>query len=329
MMNEIKEIQNGNKIALEQFLNEHEKYIESIIKKYKNIFDDYEELKQEAIKKFIELLYVVDYNVSKDRFMQYFYARLTISIRRYVFSNLERIKNIEEKYLLCLNEYDKCKSYLKHEPTYQELAKYLTVNRKSAFEILYIVNNFDKLIKNKNVLDSRYNGFEGDILDKLDAKGLENSLVQVLTPKQMNLISSKFGFDNKEPMTFSEIATMYNVSSQCIQSNYEYAKKKIIKNVFNIWHFNDENIKKIISDIISIINNLNKENEDIIEKLDKNYIKENLAKVLTPKQMNVVNSKFYLIDNKLKSFSEIAKYILSQNSQSYSKESEKKLVKKI
>lgn len=243
-MNEIKEIQNGNKEVLEQFIRDYDKCIDSIIKKYKNIYSDYEELKQQAIMKFIESIYAFDCNLDKNRFIQYFYARLTIEMRRYVFSNLDRIKSIEEKCAICFYGYDKCKLSLEHEPTYIEIADYLKINRKSAFEIHYIVNNLEKVVTQKKLLDKVYSNFEEVMVEKLENDKLKIVLEKILTKKQKEIIYLRYGCINDIPMSFTAIAEIYGITQQGVCNNFKCAEKKLIKKLPEIWYDIEEYTKR-------------------------------------------------------------------------------------
>lgn len=108
-------IQNGEKDLLEQFIIDNMEYIYSITKKYYNLFDDYEDLAQEAIIGFVKAVY--NYNDKLDFYKQYAILWINNYIKRYILDNINLISDIDKRYFFAMDIYDRCKNKYKHEPT--------------------------------------------------------------------------------------------------------------------------------------------------------------------------------------------------------------------
>ena len=222
----IKRIQNGEKELLNDILKDNIEYIYSYTYKYYGIFNDYEDLVQVAMLAFVKAVYSYKFN-------GYFLTShanlwITKNIERYILRNLDNINDIEEKYKICINIYEKCITYYKHEPNAIEVSRYTNSNETIGSTILNVVNNYD--VENKKYEDELYiDDTEAESLKRLESDLFIKKYIDgTLTDNQKKVIMYKYGFYDR-CYRESEISEKLGVSRQCVSNCHEYAIKKLKK----------------------------------------------------------------------------------------------------
>lgn len=234
-MNEIiKRIQNGEEHLLNDLIIDNMDYIYSFTKKYYGIFEDYEELVQEAIIAFIESVYKYDF---KKCFLNpYASIKIYYRVNKYVYENLYRICDYEKRYKIVSKLYGKCKNCIGHEPSPRELSRYYRIDIRFAEEILNIYNTKDFYLNIKNYKNYYQDYSIEEVERNVNTEIMSNRIKRSnLTTKQKELILTKFGFKDGKSYTFEYLANEKNQKKQATHSLYKKAEKKlkrILKNYY-------------------------------------------------------------------------------------------------
>lgn len=226
MIEKIKRVQNGEYELISEIISENQQFIYSFIEKYKNIFDDYEDLKQEAICIYIYLIKRYNFNYY---FSTYINTKMKQYINKYILSNIDRINNIEDRIYISKYLYNKCTVYLKHKPTIYEFNNYLRIKSIYAYQIFNYATTNSKYLSYD---DSLYGEMDYN-LDTVERKAdselfRDNFLKKLLTKKQAMAIIQYFGFDGKF-YKLTDLGKMENTSKQTISDRVEKGKMKIKK----------------------------------------------------------------------------------------------------
>lgn len=228
------EIEKENKFILEKLINKKSNYIYKIAKKYKNVFEDYEDLIQEGIKTYIKMIYNFKkvYKLDYKRFNRSANVCIRRNMEKYVLKNLYRITDFEvEGYSICAHAYEKCRYYLKKEPSDIELAKYLGIRLDQANVILRILNNFEQeyFIDEDVYIDTKAS-FEEYVLNKLNTENFKKEcLDEILTKKQNDVFSYRYGFYDGDCYEFNTIGNMNGATRQSAFDCHDNAIKRLKK----------------------------------------------------------------------------------------------------
>lgn len=222
MYTKIKRIQNGEKHLLKDFILENMDYINARVKEYKYIFEDYDELIQEAIYIFIRAVYTFKFDCD---FRAYSNVWIYTRIKRFVLDNLNRVSDEEEKYNLCVQEYEKVRAKLNKEPTVEELWKGLFIKYSSARDIYNIVNfKFDNY--KEEIYEEKYE----EINDSVDSELFKKNIVEKkLDGNKKEAILLKYGFLDGKMYSLRQIAKKIGYSHQGVDHLIKYGEKKLKK----------------------------------------------------------------------------------------------------
>ena len=222
MLVKIKRIQNGEKHLLKEFIQENMDYINARCEEYKYIFEDYDELIQEAIYIFIRAVYTFKFDCD---FRAYSNGWIYTRIKRFVLDNLNRVSDEEEKYNLCVQEYEKVRTKLNKEPSVEELWKGLFIKYSSAREIYNTVNFIYEDV-NEEIYEEKYE----EINDRVDS-GLfkKNVIDKKLDGNQKDALLLKYGFVNGKMYSLRQIAKKIGYSHQGVDHLIKYGEKKLKK----------------------------------------------------------------------------------------------------
>ena len=210
------------------FLNNSKKYINYCIKKYKNVFEDYEDLEHEAI--CVALRYGkknnYDINLVKERLLLGVYWEST----KYLLRNLDRFTDFTEKYCLCMRIYENCKKNIKHEPDYKDLSYFVGITKAQAYEVLHFVKNYENyntdLVFDREEVKEDYN-LEDEVTKYVDTKIFEEVFLPKLTDKQRQAIEMRYGFCGKTPLSGLSIARTLGTTRQNVSLLEQNAKEKL------------------------------------------------------------------------------------------------------
>lgn len=230
MLEIIKRIQNGENNLIGSLINSNEEFIYSYAEKYKDIFDDYEELKQEAICIFIYLIKCYKFNCYFSTFIS---TKMNMYMNRFILSNMERIPKIEDRITLSKYFYNKCTKYLNYKPTLSELRRYLGIKK------IYVEQLFNYACEKASYIDYK-DGICGFVDEnyELVERNLDSELFKEkvlkssLTKKQAESLILNYGFNSK-PKSFVEIGKIENTSRQTIFDRVENGKTKLKKVLMN------------------------------------------------------------------------------------------------
>ena len=229
----IKEIQDGNKALLNDLLDDSMDFINSYVEPYKNVYEDYDDLLQEAILVFINSIYFYKYN---PKFNKYFYSQyaghwINLRLLTFVLKNLNRVFDDDDKLIISLNAYDRVKKNLNYEPSIKEFSEYYNLKYHQAELIINFINgsdfNEDIYMGLKEFCDDY--SLEDETVKELETElFIKRYLSKTLKDNQINVILHKYGF-GKEILGYTEIAKLEGVSKQCVNSRHDFAIKKLIK----------------------------------------------------------------------------------------------------
>lgn len=225
-MNEIiKKIQLGDKEELNRLVLENLEEIKKIISSFKNIVDDFEDLVNVGVEAFINSVYA--YNFSKTSFFLYSRIYIYTAVYKYVLKNIDRISDIEKRYAICLDAYDKCALNLGKEPTDQDMLKYYRIKLEYIKKILTVVNNpSDK----STTMREYFETINDDIFNNVDNQLLKRMILNSkLTKKQKKYILLYYGF-NGQAYTQQEIGDMNNTSRSDIGQTISRGILRLKKN---------------------------------------------------------------------------------------------------
>ena len=222
----IKRIQNGEDELLEKLIVEKEEFIYSFIEMYKEMFDDYDELKQEAVCVYIYLIKRFNFNCY---FSTYITTKMRQYINKFILSNLDRINSIDDRIMISQYFYNKCKNHIKSEPTREALRFYLNIKNIYVEQIINYAKNVGSYISYNHSLygevDENYEVVERFVDSDLFMK---NILKKYLTKKQAESIIMNFGFIDR-PKSLVYLGKLENTSKQTISDRVEKGKMKIKK----------------------------------------------------------------------------------------------------
>ena len=158
----------------------------------------------------------------------------TIRLPEYLVNEYNRIIEIEQKY----------KEENGIPPTTEELSKLVGLDKKRVIEILekrnlFICQSIDQakavemdgdILKIEDTLESPESNFHDKVIDKITIEQLINIMTRILTPREKEVLLMRCGFNMDNPMTFQEIAAIYNCTRQNIQQIEIKALEKLRRN---------------------------------------------------------------------------------------------------
>lgn len=221
----IKEIQNGNKTLLNEYIKDNLEYIKSFTLKYINVYSDYEELIQEGIMIFITCVY--NYKFNKDFLTEFAHIRLYVGIRKYILNNLNQVINEEEKDKLCIMIYEKYINNPLENGDFKFTRTSLDIKINNVYKIIYYIENVNAMnLLYKNGTES----FEDGIVEKMDKEAFVKKFIDgKLTELQKKIILLKYGFIDGNCYPLYRTAKMINSSKTAVYQNHKNAIKKLNK----------------------------------------------------------------------------------------------------
>lgn len=202
----ISRIQKGETELLEDLILDNINIITYYTKKYKNVFEDYEDLVQEATITFISAVY--SYKFDKF-FSEYVGLKIFCAVNKYIAEHLRQINDKCFRQNIVNKLYKNCEKKLGHRPNLVEFYTHHGIKASEAQEILncYYINDLYPALENN------LNYYDDDSLERLldfvDSeifmKKLQNSS---LTKSEKEYIYLKYEKD----LTDGEIAKMLNMT---------------------------------------------------------------------------------------------------------------------
>lgn len=191
----IKRIQEGDKNLLEIFINENKEYIYSYTSIYYDKLNDYEDLVQTAVYAFIKSIY--NYKFTNDFYTRYSKMWISSYVNRFVLNNLRNVKDKEDAICIATKIYEKCRKHIKHDPSIDELVKFLNVSHFVAQDIIDIINYNNNL--DIDVYSSIDNySLEDEVIKKVDTEIFRKRFIDnMLTKKQREVVLLKYGFSGE------------------------------------------------------------------------------------------------------------------------------------
>ena len=207
-------------------------YILSRISKYYGVFEDYEDLLQEALIAFTKAIYSYDF---KGYFLKQFAAiRIYNATTRYVFSNLHRITDEEKRYELVKDFCDRVKRKIGREPNYRDIVIYNGLEVNHAKEIIYIYNMKNIYMDYETHKDDEFDYTLSDVERFVDSDNFGSLIKDTdyfkLTKRQKEIILLRYGFSDGEFHSLPEIAKLLKMSKQGA-NNIEFAALKNMRKV--------------------------------------------------------------------------------------------------
>ncbi|SFR00603.1 sigma-70 family RNA polymerase sigma factor [Desulfoscipio geothermicus] len=129
---------------------------------------------------------------------------------------------------------------LQREPTMQELAMEMGMNREMLDQYLFYIENYmnehpsldapaneegDTPLR-ELVAIADYEGVEEEVMANILAEEIDNVL-QLLTERESNVIAMRFGLHNQEPMTLEQIGQRYGVTRERIRQIEDKAFRRL------------------------------------------------------------------------------------------------------
>ena len=209
---------------------------------------------QEVVTGFIEAIQNFDFE-KNGRLLTY----AEYLIRRNIYKNIYRFNyffSIPNVFYACLLKYNKLlyefQNTLYRNPTIEEICANLEVNKKTAIELIdFVCNKKEILSFDYEKEDDKGNELVYNIPDtktnlefEIDNKCLEDILKQVLTEKELQIISLRWGFIDGRTRTLEEVGSIFNLSRQRIKSIEKSAFQKLRNSKLFDAYINDEKIGK-------------------------------------------------------------------------------------
>ena len=131
----------------------------------------------------------------------------------------------EEKYNLCVQEYEKVRTKLNKEPSVEELWKGLFIKYSSAREIYNTVNFIYEDV-NEDIYEEKYE----EINDRVDSGLFKKNIIdKKLDGNQKDALLLKYGFVNGKMYSLRQIAKKIGYSHQGVDHLINYGEKKLKK----------------------------------------------------------------------------------------------------
>lgn len=219
----VKRIQKGEKYLLNDFIKDNMKYIYNITKKFYGIFEDYDDLVQEALITFIKAVYSFD--TTKKYFLPYLNIKILSTVNKYVNSNLDRIIDNKKRKEIALGLYKKCQDRVEFEPDVDALMRYYGLYVSDAQKLYNICKN-DDIYCNIDDFNNYYQDYSLDDLEhEIDSNLLFKNLnLKLLTENEKEYIRLKYIENIKND---SEIARCLGVSKQLICNRSKHLERKL------------------------------------------------------------------------------------------------------
>lgn len=278
-------IKEGNIEAKNIFIERNLKLVVSIAKKYRGRGMEFSDLIQEGN---IGLIKAIENFDCEKGYKFSTYARwwINAAIREAINSKnrLIRIpfgKNSE------IGKYVKAKQKLEEElmrePTLEEISKELNTSLQKVRELHDIQSDIMSLNYQLNDEESNSNELEdlipsSNILEEeIINNSLTNEVIELLdkcnlTDREKDILIKRYGFFNKDPMTFQEISNIYRLSHQRIQQLEIRAINKIRKSKY-ITSFSNymEFPKEALENLENYRKNIKIKNSTIIKDANEKY----------------------------------------------------------
>ena len=278
-------IKEGNIEAKNIFIERNLKLVVSIAKKYRGRGMEFSDLIQEGN---IGLIKAIENFDCEKGYKFSTYARwwINAAIREAINSKnrLIRIpfgKNSE------IGKYVKAKQKLEEElmrePTLEEISKELNTSLQKVRELHDIQSDIMSLNYQLNDEESNSNELEdlipsSNILEEeIINNSLTNEVIELLdkcnlTDREKDILIKRYGFFNKDPMTFQEISNIYRLSHQRIQQLEIRAINKIRKSKYITSFANYmEFPKEAIENLENYRKNIKIKNSTIIKDANEKY----------------------------------------------------------
>lgn len=235
-------IQQGDKKALETFVNSNLRLVISVSKNYKKLTYNNPNLSFEDIISFGNdglLTAVKKYDPSRGiRFSTMAFPWIKQAILKGINTQGSQIKipsNITE----LKNKINKASSQLclklGREPTYKEISDFIGGDI-SEEKIEQILSNYEKVISLDAKLsssDSKENTLESVIADNNEAFNYNDSIEEVgigfsnLDEREKSIVCKYFGLNNNSKMTLEQIGNEYNISKERVRQLLQRSLKKM------------------------------------------------------------------------------------------------------
>lgn len=245
-----------NEEYLNELINMHKKILLAKAYRYSRFKTNFthEDFYQEIVAGFIEA--VQNFDLKKDlrllTYAEYLFIKniyYNIYLRSYQFSLSDLFYNNLAKYNKLV---DKFQNTFNRNPTIEEICTNLDINEKNAKELI----DFDFNKKAIFSLDYENGDDEGNTLkniipdnkvnveSELPNKCLSDVLKQILTEKEMQIISLRWGLADGRTRTLKEVGNIFNVTRQCIDEIEINAFQKIRKSKIFSAYLNEEKIRE-------------------------------------------------------------------------------------
>ena len=232
-------IKKGDKVAKNRLIEGNLRLVLKIVKKYENYGVLVEDLIQEGNMALIDAC--DNYDISKGSFSCYAWHCIDCILRTYLQYKTKFIKIPKTKIekMTKLNR-EKAKFYKKYgyNPSFEQLSEITNIPVETIYNLLnkeYTVMSLNQPLNDDND-DTLENviPLSTEIYENIEREQMKEQLLEVLdilSERERKVIKMRYGLGGYRIFTYQEIASIFNVSFQCIQQNELKALHKIKKSL--------------------------------------------------------------------------------------------------